>query len=108
MPGRLTWMLDYYGDVNGKRVRLRESSGTQNEERARKLLQTRIEGSHVAEKNGESVETSVHRRFTVGEALDEYLNDLRLREKKGAEQEEYRLGPESALRLELGHRRCGN
>jgi hypothetical protein len=32
-PGRPVWMLDYYGEVNGRRVRLRESSGTTDEEK---------------------------------------------------------------------------
>lgn len=105
LPGRLTWMLDYYGEVNGKRVRLRESSGTEDEDKARKLLRSRVEGAHVAEKSGETVETAMHRRFTVAEALDEYLRDLALREKKSAEDEIPRLGAESPLQGELGHYR---
>jgi integrase len=98
-------MLDYYGEINGKRVRLRESSGTDDEEKAKRLLRARVEGAHVAAKTGESVETAAHRRYTVAEALEDYLADLRLREKKSAAGEEYRLGEDSVLRQELGHLR---
>ncbi len=108
LPRRQTWMIDYYGEVNGKRVRLRESSGTEDESTARRLLRSRVESSHVAEKVGESVETSGHRRFTVAEALDEYVRDLKLREKKGARNEEYRLGPESPCVASLGICGCGS
>ena len=102
LPSRLTWMLDYYGEVNGKRIRLRESSGTENEAAARKLLRSRVEGAHVAEKAGDTVETAVHRRYTVAEALDEYMRDLALREKKSADGEKFRLGPGSPLRASSG------
>ena len=101
-PGRPVWMLDYYGEINGRCVRLRESSGTTDEEKARALLRERVESAHVAAKSGATVETPAHRRFTVGEALDEYLRDLALREKKTAKDESYRLGPDSPLRQKLG------
>jgi integrase len=101
-PGRPVWMLDYYGEIGGKRVRLRESSGTTDREKARSLLRSRVESAHVAAKVGAEVETSAHRRFTVAQALDDYLKDLALREKKSAKGERYRLGPESPLRQALG------
>jgi hypothetical protein len=95
-------MLDYYGEVNGRCVLLRESSGTTDEEKARALLRDRVESAHVASKTRAAVETPAHRRFTVAEALDDYLRDLALREKKTAKDERYRLGPDSPLRQKLG------
>lgn len=79
-----------------------ESSGTTDEDRARALLRDRVESAHVAAKTGDAVETPAHRRFTVAQALDNYLRDLELREKKSAKGERYRLGPESPLREKLG------
>ncbi len=101
--GRPVWMLDYYGEVNGKRVRLRESSGTTDEAAARRKLRDRVSSSYVAEKTGGDVETSAHRRYTVGEALADYVRDLQMREKKGWKNEWYRLRPESPLCSALGH-----
>lgn len=106
-PGRRIWMLDYWGPENGRLVRVRESSGTEDEAAARRLLRSCIAAAIVAKKTGASIETPANRRVTLDQVLEEYLRDLRLREKKGAAAEEYRLGQESPLRRALGHVQAG-
>src|SRR5262249_7435499 len=109
--GRRIWMLDYYapgsGKSAGKMVRVRESSGSESEEAARRMLTRKVEAARVARRSGEPVERPALRRVTVKQLLDDYLRDLRLREKKGAGAEEFRLGPESPLCLALGHEQAG-
>ncbi|MGH9367961.1 MAG: tyrosine-type recombinase/integrase, partial [Thermoanaerobaculia bacterium] len=102
--GRRIWMLDYYAPspVDGKMIRLRESSGTENEKAARNMLRNKVADCNVASRKETDVETPAHRRVTVAEVLDDYLRKLRLEEAKGVRNEEYRLGKDSPLRRELG------
>jgi integrase len=109
--GRKIWTLDYYapgaGKNAGRMVRVRESAGTEDEEVARRRLRLKVEAVRAARRSGGSVELPVTRRVTVGAVLDDYLRDLRLREKKGVRAEDFRLGPESPLREALGHEPAG-
>jgi hypothetical protein len=100
---RRVWMLDYRAVVNGKTVRVRESSGTRSEKMALRQLRDKVAEARVARRTGAAVDTPDLRRVTLGEVLDAYLRDLRLREKKGAKAEEYRLGENSPLRQAFGY-----
>jgi integrase len=84
-------------------IQVKESSGTADERAARNKLKDRVAAVRVARKTGGTVELPVNRRVTVASVLEEYLRDLRLRERKGVQQEEYRLGKDSPLREALGH-----
>jgi integrase len=96
-------MLRYYAPgPGGRMVRVKESSGTADEKAARNVLKDRIAAVRVARKDGGAVELPVNRRVTVAQVLDDYLQDLRLREAKGVWNEEYRLGEDSPLRAALG------
>ena len=85
---------------------MRESAGTGDRRRALSKLRDKVAQARVARKAGESVELPASRRKTVGEFLSDYLRDLAHREKKSAEDEVYRLGPESPLHQALGHYRA--
>ena len=103
-PGRKVWMMQFYAPSPcGKMVRVKESSGTSDAVAANHKLRDRLAAVRVARKTGGAVELPVNRRVTVAEVLDDYLADLRLREKKGVRNEEFRLGKESPLRQALGH-----
>jgi integrase len=103
-PGRRVWMMRFYAPgPDGKMIQVKETTGTADERAARNKLKDRLAAVRLARKTGGTVELPVNRRVTVAELLDEYLADLRLREKKSAFGERYRLGKDSPLRAELGH-----
>jgi integrase len=107
LPGRKMWMLDYWAPASdGRLIRVRESSETDDERIARGKLRDKVAAVRTAKKRDEGVELPAHRRVTVAQLLDDYLRDLALRERKGAKQEAYRLGPESPLRQALGYRKA--
>src|SRR5438309_1943649 len=56
-PGTQCWTIQYYVSKDGRRVRVRESTGTANRNQARKLLTQRL----AAEGRGEPVGPDVDR-----------------------------------------------
>ena len=81
VPGKGNWMLDYYAEVEGKAVRVRESSGTADEKIALARLRVKVGRARVSRDTGSGFETPLHRRVTVGELLDDLLRDMKLRQK---------------------------
>ncbi len=106
-PGRKVWMLAYCGPrSDGRRGLIRESSKTQDEEKARKILAARVR--HVAN-DGDGIadfEGPAARRVTVAVLLDELKAAYRLKGIKGLDRVEYRIREGSPLRDTFGARQA--
>lgn len=106
-PGRKIWMLAYDGPrPDGKRRLIRESSGTDDEGKARKILEARVRNVANDRDGIADFEGPDAKRRTVAELLDELLADYRTRQIKGLYDVEYKIRKGSPLREAFGQLRA--
>jgi integrase len=104
--GRKVWMLAYCGPrQDGSWGEIRESSGTRNEGKARRILTRRLRQVENHREGVADFEAPAQRRVTVTELLQDLLDEYHRREIKGYDRVWYRIREGSPLEAALGSKR---